>query len=76
MTDQEFRVKMIEGMAELRTSMKQLVGEDGSGGIIAKHSDDIDDLKLSRARDRGIAAGISVAVSVTVTIFKALVFGR
>ena len=54
---------MIEGMTELRTSMKRLVGEEGSGGEIKAMQDEIEDLKLSRARDRGFAAAISLCVS-------------
>ena len=66
MTDQEFRENMIDGMARIETHLESLP-------LLKK---DVDDLKLSRARDRGIAAGISVAVSVTVTIFKSWMFGR
>lgn len=66
MNDQEFRDHVVGSLARMETQLE----------AIPDLKRDVDDLKLSRARDRGIAAGISVAVSVTVTIFKALVFGR
>lgn len=66
MNDQEFRDHVVGSLARMETQLE----------AIPDLKKDVDDLKLSRARDRGIVAGISVAVSITVTIFKALVFGR
>lgn len=66
MNDQDFRDHVVGSLARMETQLQ----------AVPDLRDDVDDLKLSRARDRGIAAGISVAVSVTVTIFKALVFGK
>ncbi len=66
MTDQDFRDHVIDSLATIKTKLEPL----------PELKKDVDDLKLSRAHDRGIAMGLSAAVSVTVTIFKSLVFGR
>jgi hypothetical protein len=70
MNDQEFRDKMIAGMARLEQNMTRLVGEDGEGGMIER----VRDLENSRARDRGMAAGISLAVTVCWSAAKQFVF--
>lgn len=72
MNDQQFRDEMIAGMARLETNMLRLVGEDGEGGIVKR----VRKLEDSRNYDRGIAAGISVAVSVIWNVAKQAVFGR
>ena len=66
MTDQDFRDKVISSLARMEEKLSAL----------PDLREDVDDLKLSRARDRGIAVGISAAVSVAVTAIKALVFGH
>ncbi len=66
MNDQDFRDHVVGSLARMETQLQ----------AVPDLRDDVDDLKLSRARDRGIAAGISVAVCVTVTLVQALVFGK
>jgi hypothetical protein len=66
MNDQEFRDHVVGSLARMENQLE----------AIPDLRKDVDDLKLSRARDRGIAVGLSTAVSVTVTIFKTLVFGK
>lgn len=66
MNDQDFRDHVVGSLARMETQLQ----------AVPDLRDDVDDLKLSRAKDRGIAMGLSAAVSVTVTIFKTLVFGR
>lgn len=66
---------MIAGMSELRTSMKRLVGEEGSGGVIESMQIQIHDLQRSRDRDRGFAAAISMLCGGTGILIGKL-FGR
>jgi hypothetical protein len=66
MTDQDFREKMVDTLARIETKLESL----------PDLREDVDSLKLSRARDRGIAIGISTAVSVAVAGIKAMVWGR
>ncbi len=66
MTDQDFRDHVVGSLARMETQLQ----------AVPDLRDDVDDLKLSRAHDRGIAMGLSAAVSITVTVFKSLLFGR
>jgi hypothetical protein len=73
MNDQDFRDHVIGSLATITERMESLPDLKKNIEDVGK---DVDDLKLSRARDRGIAMGLSAAVSVTVTIFKSWMFGR
>ncbi len=66
MIDQEFRDHVVDSLARIETRLESLPAL----------KTDVDGLKLARARDRGIAMGLSAAVSITVTVFKSLLFGR
>lgn len=49
----EFEQKVLEGIAELRTNMRRLVGEDGNGGIVRDHGRRIDHLERERDTAKG-----------------------
>ncbi len=66
MNDQDFRDHVVGSLARMETRLEALPDLEG----------DVEGLKLARARDRGIVMGLSAAVSVAVTLFKAVVFGR
>lgn len=66
MNDQQFRDEVMRSLGSIDTKLDSLPAM----------RTDIDSLKLSRARDRGMVAGISLAVSVAFAAAKAALFGR
>lgn len=66
MSDQEFREKVIDGLARLETKVDAFATIDSRVGS----------LERSRERDRGIMAGISLAVSVAFAAIKAIIWSR
>ena len=73
MNDQDFRDHVVGSLARMEAKLEDIPNLKKDVDDLGK---DVKSLELSRARDRGIAAGISVAASVTATIFKSWMFGR
>lgn len=60
-SEQDFRDKVLEGIAVLRTQMNALVGADGTNGRVGSLEERITSLEVSRGRQKGFMAAISLA---------------
>lgn len=71
-TEQQFREKMLEGMADLRAKMNMLVGEDGTNGRVGDLEADVESLKATRSRQWGAIAAVGLIWSAALAVWEAL----
>lgn len=70
MTDHDFQAKVLEGLAELKTDMKRLVGPDGNGGVIKEQDERLDKLERAKARQGGYIAAWGTFCTIGLSIFE------